>query len=123
MVIAAFTRFERERDLTVQATKPGKKSKTKAIVFAMQEFVREKKLRKTLVIAAELLQGAKTATDEAYIIELLEGIPAIEVSSALSMDKSRQTVLCLAKKRRNPAAHRYCHRRSLHRAQPFRVYP
>jgi len=53
-----------------------------AVVTAL---ILSKRIRTTGIISAELLQGARTATEEAYVIELLEGIPAMEVTSALWM--------------------------------------
>jgi len=52
---------------------------------AVATLINSKRIRTTGIIMAELLQGARTATEEAYVIELLEGIPAIEVTSALWM--------------------------------------
>ncbi len=52
---------------------------------AVTTLINSKRIRTTGIIMAELLQGARTATEEAYVIELLEGIPAIEVTSALWM--------------------------------------
>ena len=51
--------------------------------------ITSKRIRTTGVIMAELLQGARTATEEAYVVELLEGIPSIEVTSALWMNAGR----------------------------------
>jgi len=56
---------------------------------AVTALITSKRIRTTGVITAELLQGARTATEEAYVIELLEGIPAIEVTSALWMKAGR----------------------------------
>lgn len=51
--------------------------------------ITSKRIRTTGVIMAELLQGARTATEDAYVVELLEGIPAIEVTSALWMNAGK----------------------------------
>jgi len=51
--------------------------------------INSKRIRTTGIIMAELLQGARTATEEAYVIELLEGIPTMEVTSALWMNAGR----------------------------------
>lgn len=51
--------------------------------------ITSKRIRTTGVIMAELLQGARTATEEAYVVALLEGIPSIEVTSALWMNAGR----------------------------------
>ena len=48
--------------------------------------ITSKRIRTTGIIMAELLQGAKTEAEEAYVVELLEGIPAIEVTSTLWMN-------------------------------------
>lgn len=56
---------------------------------AVATLITSKRIRTTGVIMAELLQGARTATEEAYVVELLEGIPAIEVTSALWMNAGR----------------------------------
>ncbi len=56
---------------------------------AVAALITSKRIRTTGVIMAELLQGARTATEEAYVVELLEGIPAIEVTSALWMNAGR----------------------------------
>ncbi len=53
-----------------------------AVVTAL---ISSKRIRTTGIISAELLQGARTATEEAYVIELLEGIPVMEMTSALWM--------------------------------------
>jgi predicted nucleic acid-binding protein len=56
---------------------------------AVATLINSKRIRTTGIIMAELLQGARTATEEAYVIELLEGIPSIEVTSALWMRAGR----------------------------------
>lgn len=56
---------------------------------AVERLITSKRIRTTGVIAAELLQGARTATEEAYVVELLEGIPAVEMTSALWMKAGR----------------------------------
>ena len=50
---------------------------------AVLELITSKRILTTGVIMAELLQGARSAQEEAYVSELLEGIPAVELSSAL----------------------------------------
>jgi len=56
---------------------------------AVATLITSKRIRTTGIIMAELLQGARTATEEAYVVELLEGIPAIEVTSDLWMKAGR----------------------------------
>ena len=56
---------------------------------AITTLINSKLIRTTGIIMAELLQGARVAAEEAYVIELLEGIPAIEVNSTLWMKAGR----------------------------------
>jgi hypothetical protein len=56
---------------------------------AVAALINSQRIRTTGIITAELLQGAKTETEEAYVIELLNGIPAIEVTSALWLKAGR----------------------------------
>jgi len=56
---------------------------------AVAALITSKQIRTTGIVMAELLQGARTATEETYVVELLEGIPAIEVTSALWMKAGR----------------------------------
>jgi hypothetical protein len=56
---------------------------------AVASLVTSRRIRTTGVIMAELLQGARTSKEEAYVVELLEGIPAIEVSSAVWLNAGR----------------------------------
>jgi hypothetical protein len=56
---------------------------------AVASLIASKRIRTTGVIMAELLQGARTAKEEAYVVELLEGIPAVDVTLPLWMKTGR----------------------------------
>ena len=56
---------------------------------AVAELVISKRIYTTGIIMAELLQGARTAKEEAYATELMDAIPALEVTSALWMKTGR----------------------------------
>jgi hypothetical protein len=50
---------------------------------AVAELIGSKRIITTGIIMAELLQGARNAREEAYVTELIEAIPAIEITAAL----------------------------------------
>jgi predicted nucleic acid-binding protein len=50
---------------------------------AVAELIGSKRILTTGIIMAELLQGARSAREEAYVTELIDAIPAIEITAAL----------------------------------------
>lgn len=50
---------------------------------AVATLISSKRILTTGIIMAELLQGARSAKEEEYVAELLNGIPAVEVTAAL----------------------------------------
>jgi predicted nucleic acid-binding protein len=59
------------------------------IAEAVAALITSKRIRTTGIIMAELLQGARTAQEEAYVVELLDGMPSVEVTSALWLKAGR----------------------------------
>jgi predicted nucleic acid-binding protein len=59
------------------------------IAEAVAALITSKRIRTTGIIMAELLQGARTAQEEAYAVELLDGMPSVEVTSALWLKAGR----------------------------------
>ncbi|MDP2156105.1 MAG: PIN domain-containing protein [Nitrospirota bacterium] len=56
---------------------------------AVESLIAAKRVFTTGIIMAELLQGIKSAKEEGYVTELLDGIPAIEVNSATWVHAAR----------------------------------
>lgn len=56
---------------------------------AVAALIGSKRILTTGIIMAELLQGVRGAQEEAYVAELLEGIPAIEITAVLWVKAGR----------------------------------
>jgi hypothetical protein len=50
---------------------------------AVAALIGSKRILTTGIIMAELLQGARNAQEEAYVTELIDAIPAIEITAAI----------------------------------------
>ncbi|MCI0469250.1 MAG: PIN domain-containing protein [Nitrospirae bacterium] len=56
---------------------------TEPTAAMVETLIIEKRLFTTGIIVAELLQGVRSANEEAYVSELIGGIPIIELDSAI----------------------------------------
>ncbi len=56
---------------------------------AVESLITAKRVFTTGIIMAELLQGIKSAKEQGYVTELLDGIPAVEVNSATWINAGR----------------------------------
>ncbi len=56
---------------------------------AVASLITSKRIRITGIIMAELLQGTRTAEEELYVVEFLEGIPTIDITPHLWMKAGR----------------------------------
>ena len=56
---------------------------TRPNAAAVTALIHAKQLHTTGIIMAELLQGTKNTTEESYVSELLDALPAVEITAAL----------------------------------------